>query len=132
MYSSTIQFGTQPNSTNASQELSIAQLPTRSCHSQSTLSENTTGNPVNDDRPERKEYDGEIEDNEWFSCVTVENDQSQEEIYQSLLENMGVFKWQNAFGYSQGDNRELAHYKPLFKNIKELGLDALQNFFDEC
>ena len=119
IYSSTIQFGTRSNSTNASEELSIAQLPTRSCHSQSTLSKNTTENTSNNDGPERKEYDGEIEDNEWFSCVTLENDQSQEEIYDSLLNKMGVFTWQNPFGYSQGHNHELAHYKPLFNHIKE-------------
>ena len=66
-------------------------------------------------------YIGKGEDDEWFRQIDLKDDkQSDEEIYRALVKYMGSFQWQNPHGFTPQSNREIAHYRPKFKNIKEL------------
>eukprot|EP01084_Bolivina_argentea_P297705 512929_1 len=73
-------------------------------------------------------YVGVKEDNEWWSGVKpIYGDQKDEEIYSTLVEKMGVFRWQNPHGFAQGKNREVAQYEPKWRNIKEEVLERNNN-----
>eukprot|EP01084_Bolivina_argentea_P297703 512926_1 len=72
-------------------------------------------------------YVGVKEDNEWWSGVKpIYGDQKDEEIYSTLVEKMGVFRWQNPHGFAQGKNQQVAEYKPKQKNIKD---EVLNNIY---
>ena len=67
-------------------------------------------------------YVGKREDEEWLRKITPdENDgQTPEQIYRHLVENIGIFRWQNAHGFRTGQNRGLLHLRQKYMNIKEL------------
>ena len=67
-------------------------------------------------------YVGKTEDEEWLRKITPEeNDgETSEEIYRRLVENIGIFRWQNAHGFRTGQNRGLQHLRQKYANIKEL------------
>eukprot|EP01084_Bolivina_argentea_P288190 494619_1 len=73
----------------------------------------------------KKSYVGKREDNLWWHDVT--GAKKQEQIYRILVEKMGVFRWQNPHGFGPGQNRQMCHYKPKFKNIKQ---EALHNPYE--
>eukprot|EP01084_Bolivina_argentea_P242675 407035_1 len=74
-----------------------------------------------------KLYIGKKEDDLWWNHIQPnDKKQEEEEIYRQLVLKMGVFRWQNLHGFQTGDNRELSHLQPKFKNIKE---EALNNEF---
>ena len=58
------------------------------------------------------------EDEKWLDEIDQIKDD--EDGYKLLVEKMGIFRWQSAHGFRTGQNRGLAHLKPIFKNIKEL------------
>eukprot|EP01083_Nonionella_stella_P114533 338747_1 len=126
-YHSTIQYETEGYQTTAKEEcqmdeqieqirqasLSIGSLP--------SLKQQSSFVPEGD----HSSYVGEKEDGTWWSGVTpVRDGQNALDIYRVLVQNMGVFRWQNPHGFETGRNQEISHYKPQFKNIKE---EVLQN-----
>ena len=42
-------------------------------------------------------------------------------LYETLVERMGVFRWQGPTGLAKGHKRSLSHLKAKFQNIKEFG-----------
>ena len=70
-------------------------------------------------------YIGKEEDEKWLDEFEKKfknhnDDASVEEGYKLLVENMGIFRWQSAHGFRTGSNQGLEHFKPKYKNIKEL------------
>eukprot|EP01083_Nonionella_stella_P152390 488390_1 len=67
-------------------------------------------------------YIGKKQDDKWWEDAnwdTEYNKEKNDQIYRKLVENMGVFRWQNPHGFEPGANREISHYQPTAKNVKE-------------
>ena len=63
------------------------------------------------------EYAGTSEDQDWIDSVgDCETDQ---EIYNKLLQFCGIFRWQNAHGFRSRHYQGLQHIQPKFENIKQ-------------
>ena len=66
-------------------------------------------------------YVGKREDEDWFRKITLNDPpQTHQEIYRRLVENIGIFRWQNAHGFRTGQHRGLLHLRQKYMNIKEL------------
>ena len=67
------------------------------------------------------EYVGKKEDDNWWSKIdNLDNNQ----IYEHLVSNMGIFRWQSVHGFRAGPNRNSSNLLSKWKNIKE---EALNN-----
>eukprot|EP01083_Nonionella_stella_P061277 159709_1 len=71
----------------------------------------------------RNAYIGKKDDDEWWqdidSTEIASVNQDDNQIYVKLIQNMGVFRWQNPHGFDPGTNHEIAHYKPKHKDVKQ-------------
>eukprot|EP01083_Nonionella_stella_P153537 493436_1 len=47
-----------------------------------------------------------------------------DKIYSQLTQNMGVFRWQNRYGFTSSEHHSIMHLRPLYHNIKD---EVLQN-----
>eukprot|EP01084_Bolivina_argentea_P026280 48847_1 len=65
----------------------------------------------------KKTYVGKKEDEKWLD--KIEEAKNEEDGYRLLVQHMGVFRWQSAHGFRTGQNRGLAHLKPIHKNVKQ-------------
>ena len=70
-------------------------------------------------------YVGANEDERWWEDVDEKTDKKT--IYNKLVENMGVFRWQSAHGFRIGQNRNVPNLKAKYKNIKQ---EALNNSYE--
>eukprot|EP01084_Bolivina_argentea_P228140 385374_1 len=130
---STIQFGIKFNQTTTAQEEMIDEI-NRYAKGRSYSRERYAGisAPYEDMSVEpklitqkSKVYTGSKEDNEWWSHVEAgDSKQNEQDIYVSLVQKMGIFRWQNPHGFEVCSSQETSHYKPIFKNLKE---EALNN-----
>eukprot|EP01084_Bolivina_argentea_P012835 24035_1 len=73
----------------------------------------------------KKCYVGKKEDNLWWN--EIEKKRNKDEIYHTLVANMGVFRSQNAHGFGPEKNQAISQYQAMFKNIKE---EILYNAFE--
>eukprot|EP01083_Nonionella_stella_P298401 1012893_1 len=68
----------------------------------------------------KRGYIGKKEDNLWWQyheSKTDDDDQMDDErVYQELIQNAGVFRWQCPHGFASGEHQGLMHLKPKYKN----------------
>eukprot|EP01084_Bolivina_argentea_P026866 49953_1 len=79
---------------------------------------------IDEKKQTEKVYFGTRDDEEWlakFNC-----DDAKDDGYESLVRHMGIFRWQSAHGFREGQNQAVEHLKPIFANFKQ---EVLQNKF---
>ena len=73
--------------------------------------------------PKETSYDAR-EDKSWMESVKdfdPTEDLEQLALYETLVERVGVFRWQGPTGLAKGHERSLSHLKAKFQSIKEFG-----------
>eukprot|EP01083_Nonionella_stella_P224260 798458_1 len=69
------------------------------------------------------------EDNPWWQYLESNDNQMDDDgVYQELIQNAGVFRWQCPHGFASGEHQGLMHLKPKYKNAKE---EALHNTYNQ-
>eukprot|EP01084_Bolivina_argentea_P297706 512933_1 len=130
---STIQFGIKYNETNVEEEDRIDKITQYTRNSRlysrrySDLPKSDLENDAIDSvvKTKNKLYIGKKEDDEWWNHIPPDNKPvDTQQIYRELVKKMGVFRWQNPHGFEAGQNQQVSHYTPQFKNIKE---EVMQN-----
>eukprot|EP01084_Bolivina_argentea_P194342 333439_1 len=147
-FHSTIKFGTESYQTNAEQEdeidkiveytngtrfsklYGLGRISSRLSIPQLSLSQPQKSQlllPQPAFKPQ-KTYVGKREDNFWWKDITPnrQDSQSRAAIYRTLVENIGIFRYQNPHGFGRTKNQAIQHYVAKHKNIKE---EALHNMY---
>eukprot|EP01084_Bolivina_argentea_P136608 240586_1 len=76
--------------------------------------ENLTYFEYNDKKS--KPYITHAHDTKWFQ---YKNEESNQNVYSQLLQNMGTFRRQSCHGFSSRQHQALMHLKPKYENIKQ-------------
>lgn len=86
------------------------------------------------DAPEETSYDHRA-DQQWMATINDldENEKYYEQhLYEKLVGNVGVFRWQGNTGISQIEPRALSHLNARFKNIKEFSYMVIVHVVFQC